>query len=413
MFTLSNRPGRGLHTLARRAAEAMAVDGHRSLGHGGVVDDGSVVDPSLALVESPGRSIASRYGQPGAGIPRGEHQPLGFLEQQSTDSSAARLAIHVELVHLIAVDHREPDNAARARCDGGAGKNSCCPRCKRLCGSSFDEFARNVTKVRVRPSLAPDSGDGVDVRSCRDAQHEGLRCLSDSRTGALQWSHDPGHPSANSYQDVQFYANRTAMFKKEVDMDTLPTTSRARLTAPQGQRTPAWHRVWPAVLGVLVAAGTAYGLNDARDAAPLVAASGLVYLAAGASGRRSTAWIAFAATFLLITVDKLTGFDALPWMFGVAVVLVAAGFASRRIRPWWSFPLQASAMLLLCACAYIAVHLNPTAGGLLVAAALVGHAGWDVHHHRTGRVVDRSLALFCAILDILVAALVAVLALTS
>ena len=33
----------------------------------------------------------------------------------------------------------------------------------------------------------------------------------------------------------------------------------------------------------------------------------------------------------------------------------------------------------------------------------VRHAAGDIHHHRTGRVVDHSLAEFCAMLDILVA----------
>lgn len=174
-----------------------------------------------------------------------------------------------------------------------------------------------------------------------------------------------------------------------------------------------WHRVWPAALGVLVAASTAYGLTDARDAAPVVAASGLVYLSAGASGRRAAAWIAFAATFLLITLDKFTGLDSLSWMFVLAGVLLAVGLITRHTRPWWSFPLQAAAMLLFGAIAYFALQLNPTVGGLLVAVTLLGHAAWDIYHHRKNRVVTHSLAQFCAVLDILVAAFIAILALQS
>jgi hypothetical protein len=40
-------------------------------------------------------------------------------------------------------------------------------------------------------------------------------------------------------------------------------------------------------------------------------------------------------------------------------------------------------------------------------------AAWDVHHHRTGRVVSRSLAEFCVVLDTLVAVVVAVVALNA
>lgn len=198
-------------------------------------------------------------------------------------------------------------------------------------------------------------------------------------------------------------------------MSTIPESSQesSRAAGMRDHRSSTWRRLWPAALGVAVAAGTAYGLTDARDAAPVVAASGLVYLAAGASGRRAAAWIAFAITFLLITLDKFAGLDALPWLFGLAAALLATGLAGRRTSPWWSFPLQAAAMVVLGASAYLALLLSPMAGGLVVSAALLGHAAWDIHHHRTGRVVDPSLAAFCAVLDILVAVVVGVLALRA
>jgi hypothetical protein len=43
------------------------------------------------------------------------------------------------------------------------------------------------------------------------------------------------------------------------------------------------------------------------------------------------------------------------------------------------------------------------AGGILVSAGLFGHAAWDVYHHRINRVVTRSLAEFCFVLDTLLA----------
>lgn len=188
----------------------------------------------------------------------------------------------------------------------------------------------------------------------------------------------------------------------------LAARSTTEATKPGARR---WQRLWPVGLGVFVAAATAYRLDDPRDAAPLVAASGLVYLAAGASGRRSVAWIAFAVTFALIGVGKFTGIDVLPWLLGLAAALLLYGLAERRLKPRWAFPLQATAMLVLGTTALLAFHLSPTAGGLLVAFALLAHAGWDIHHHRTDRVVDRSLATFCAVLDILVGVLVGVFAL--
>ncbi|MEU2200654.1 hypothetical protein [Isoptericola sp. NPDC019482] len=178
-------------------------------------------------------------------------------------------------------------------------------------------------------------------------------------------------------------------------------------------RRSAFDRVWPAALGVLVAVATMFGLADARDVAPVLAASGLVYLAAAALGRPGAAWLAFGVTFVLIGVTKVVDLDPTPWMIGLAVVLAVVGLAAGRTRPPWSLPLQAAAMLVLGAAALVAVRLDVTAGGLVVAVGLLGHAAWDAYHHRTGRVVARSLAEFCGVLDVILAVALAVLTLSA
>jgi hypothetical protein len=50
---------------------------------------------------------------------------------------------------------------------------------------------------------------------------------------------------------------------------------------------------------------------------------------------------------------------------------------------------------------------------VLVSLGLLAHVAWDVYHHRNGRVVARSFAEFCGVLDILVAVGVLVLTLTA
>ncbi len=52
--------------------------------------------------------------------------------------------------------------------------------------------------------------------------------------------------------------------------------------------------------------------------------------------------------------------------------------------------------------ALIALYVDPDLGGYLVAAALLGHAAWDAVHFRLNRVVARSSAEFCGVLDLLV-----------
>jgi hypothetical protein len=169
--------------------------------------------------------------------------------------------------------------------------------------------------------------------------------------------------------------------------------------------------VWPATLGAFVAFGTAYGFTGGRDLAPVVAASGLVYLAAAAADRREAAWVAFGVTFVLIAIDKVTGLDSTVLILVLAGLVLAYGLARRRTRPWWSLPIQTLAMVILGAVALLTLQLTPTAGGVLVAAALVAHAVWDIIHLRSGRVVGRAFATFCAALDLLLAVLVGVVAL--
>ncbi|MCK9795911.1 hypothetical protein M1843_19370 [Isoptericola sp. 4D.3] len=190
--------------------------------------------------------------------------------------------------------------------------------------------------------------------------------------------------------------------------DQVRGTSRA-----DGAARSAFGRVWPAALGVLVAAGTMIGLADARDVAPVLAASGFVYVAAAALGRPGAAWAAFGVTFVLIGVAKVADLDPTPWMIALAVVLAVVGLAAGRGRPPWSLPLQAAAMLVLAAAALLAVRADATVGGLIVAVALLGHAAWDLYHHRTRRVVSLSLAEFCCVLDVLLAVAVATFALVS
>ncbi|WP_420114838.1 hypothetical protein [Pseudactinotalea sp.] len=171
--------------------------------------------------------------------------------------------------------------------------------------------------------------------------------------------------------------------------------------------------IWPGALGALVAVGTVYGLVDGRDVASVVIASGLVYLAAAAFRRRGAAWPAFGVTFVLIALAKLVELDAALWMLVGAAVLVVVGAAAGGWQPRWRLPLQTVAMLALAAIALLAVRVDAMAGGLLVSAALLAHAGWDVYHHRTGRVVTRSLAEFCCVLDVVLALLVAIVTLTA
>lgn len=168
---------------------------------------------------------------------------------------------------------------------------------------------------------------------------------------------------------------------------------------------------WPTAAAVAAAALTVYDLDGGAALAPVLVSSGLVYLGAAAVRRESAAWPIFGATFVLIAIGNVAGIGTTPFLLGIAGLTAVAGLAYAGIRPPRAMPLQLLGMAVAGGLAALAITVAPTAGAYLVAGGLLGHAAWDVHHHRAGRVVTRSLAEFCLVIDTLLA--VAIVALTA
>ncbi|WP_182526546.1 hypothetical protein [Nocardioides dongkuii] len=141
----------------------------------------------------------------------------------------------------------------------------------------------------------------------------------------------------------------------------------------------------------------------------LVAAS-LCYLAAAALERRWVAWATIIGATVVVFVSEALG---LPWWTGTAsagAVLVAVA-ALRRARTT-AVTTQTLALAAYGGAATLSVQLSPTAGLLLVGAALAAHAVWDVAHWRRDAVVPRSLAEFCVFLDVPLGVAAVIVALT-
>lgn len=164
-------------------------------------------------------------------------------------------------------------------------------------------------------------------------------------------------------------------------------------------------RRWPTAFGVAFAAFVIGGLASGADLAPVLTASALIYLGAAALGRRAAAWPLFALTFVVIGAAGFTPWeDAATWvLLGLAALLAAYGLLRGAARPAGGLPLQAVGMAAFGGAAAAVLLVGGDVGAYLVAAGLLGHAAWDVHHHRADRVVVRSLAEFCFVLDTLIA----------
>ena len=172
-------------------------------------------------------------------------------------------------------------------------------------------------------------------------------------------------------------------------------------TARRAERTL---RIWPAVVGVVFAVALTFllfiGLADVGVPGEVLTAAAFVYLGSAAIGHRSAAWPLFGATFVLIGIGiAVQHFSPLWAMIVIVAALVVYGLVRGRVQPTWGLPLQAVAMLVVIALALLVPVLPAPWGAALVAAGLLLHAGWDVHHLRTRRVVASTMAEFCAALD--------------
>jgi len=167
-------------------------------------------------------------------------------------------------------------------------------------------------------------------------------------------------------------------------------------------------RRWPTLAGVALAGLVGYDLAGGADLAPVLVASGLIYLGAAALGRPAAAWPLFFGTFVVMTIANVLGGPDPTWiLIGLAVLLAGYGVvrgAGRRPDDMR----QAVAMVVVGAAAIVALVAGGTLGSYLVAAGLLAHAAWDAYHHRVNRVVVRSMAEFCMVLDTLLAVAVIV-----
>jgi hypothetical protein len=167
------------------------------------------------------------------------------------------------------------------------------------------------------------------------------------------------------------------------------------------QQQPLVRRRWPTLAGLGFAVLVAFDLVSGVDLAPVLAASAAVNLGAAALRRPAAAWPLFFASVAVITVARLLGdrFDPTWAVLAGAVALLVYGLLRGAGRPGYGLPLQTLALAGFGGAAGVALLVDPELGAYLVAAGLLGHAAWDVHHHRTNRVVARSLAEFCLVLD--------------
>ncbi|MBB6172093.1 hypothetical protein HNR23_002153 [Nocardiopsis mwathae] len=171
---------------------------------------------------------------------------------------------------------------------------------------------------------------------------------------------------------------------------------------PAARAAAAIARRWPTVLGIVLAAALA-GEGSIEGGELILVVAGLTYLVTAVLDRPGAVWAVLAVLLVLGAGARLLGIE--PWLAlaSVAIAATAVGLVRGQLRRPGLFRLQLPQALAVVTVVVAAQYGGPQLAGALVAAALIGHAVWDVVHWRADRVVARPLAEFCAVFDALLA----------
>ena len=157
-------------------------------------------------------------------------------------------------------------------------------------------------------------------------------------------------------------------------------------------------RRWPSVLGLAAAVFLLTTGVNREAVAVTIGAATLCYLGAAATNKPWTGWAGILGSGLVVIISESAG---LPWWAGIgiaAVALVLGGLIGGVPR----LPLtaQTAALLGFGGLAVAGLFAAPRVGLAVAGTALAAHAVWDLIHYRRDRVVPRSLAEFCILLDV-------------
>jgi hypothetical protein len=156
------------------------------------------------------------------------------------------------------------------------------------------------------------------------------------------------------------------------------------------------HR-WPTFAAIPIILGSLYRIDDVRGLAFLLVISPLAYLMPASFTRPGITWPAVLIGMSAVGPLKFLDLNPAYALLIASVVFVVIG----TVRRAPGFGIQVVAAVVLAVMAVIAIEAGSlVAGGLLIAVGLFAHAAWDTYHHRVNRVVPRSFAECCAVIDV-------------
>ena len=176
-----------------------------------------------------------------------------------------------------------------------------------------------------------------------------------------------------------------------------PSPSRRSRAATTGA---ALLRRWPTWLALAWVALTLSDVGDGTEFAVVLVVAAVGYLAVAVAERPRATWPLLFLIFGGVVALRLAGLDERAVLLAAGAVLTVVGLARGSLRRPGPASLQVPAAVLFVGAGLLGATAAPEAGLHVVAAGLIGHAAWDAHHWWVDRIVVRSFAEWCGVLDL-------------
>jgi hypothetical protein len=157
---------------------------------------------------------------------------------------------------------------------------------------------------------------------------------------------------------------------------------------------------WPTAVGLLALLANLASGADPHITAMIIIIAATCYLGAAVLGSRPSGWVMVAVTSVAVVVASLAGLDPTVTLIVIGAGLAAFGLIRSTGTHRSDIRAQTLAFVCYSAVALAAMMSVPRLAVYLAAAVAIGHTVWDVVHYLRNKVVSRSLAEACFVLDL-------------
>ncbi|MFI6295059.1 hypothetical protein ACIBEJ_25950 [Nonomuraea sp. NPDC050790] len=165
---------------------------------------------------------------------------------------------------------------------------------------------------------------------------------------------------------------------------------------------------WPTALALTMSALTFGGGTSSQQVYSLAGTLlilQLLYLVIAKLRRREATWPGLVIGLALVVALRVLDVVEPAFVYsGLALVVLVWGAADGQLRSSGTLRVQAVGMLVFGVLAFAGLLVDPSIGRYVVAAGWFFHGVWDFVHLKLDKVVARSFAEWCGVVDVLIAA---------